>query len=363
MFRRVSFSSRQAVKKIAVLVFSALLLASVFAAVPYIVAAIPEFTARDGDLLLGTGEAAPAFALSPGGVYPRGSETSAVSEAEILPDDIEQPIPDPIPGEEGLPVFAKNLCWYDDPAEAALNVINRTKYTVTLSKYAAEKFPLRGRITEDPLVLVVHTHGSESYLQNGAEFYDAGETFRSPGDDSVTVVHIGDVLCERLEELGIPVKHDRTMYDLKDFNKSYTYSREGIVKALEENPSIKFVIDLHRDSIFNSSNENIKPLTEIEGIKTAQLMIVVGTDEGGAVHPYWRRNLVVATHLQTALNEFFPTLARPINVRSGAFNQSLSDGSILVECGSCGNTVEEAENAILRFAEAYAFMLKEEYDG
>ena len=91
-------------------------------------------------------------------------------------------------------------------------------------------------------------------------------------------------------------------------------------------------------------------------------MLVVGTDGGGSYHPGWRTNMTVAAHLQQTLNDIYPTLARPMNIRTAAFNQSLCPGSLLLECGSCANTVEEAENAIKLFASAYAFMIKEEYE-
>lgn len=372
MLRRLTVRQRRAITRWIVLLISALLLFGAFTAVPYIASALPAFSPRAEKLISGgEPEAVPTFALSGGGSYPRtvADEPLESSEPTYEPietsdeEETEEPIPAPTPGEGDLPVFAKNLCWYDDPAEAELNIINRTKYKINLASYASAKFPFRGDIGDEPLVLIMHTHGSESYLENGYDFYNSGEKFRSPGDDSKTVVHIGDVLAERLNELGIPALHDRKMYDTAVFNKSYTYSREGILKALKEYPSIKFVIDLHRDSIFNSNGQNVKPLTEINGSKSAQIMIVVGTDEGGATHPNWKRNLTVAAHLQQTLNDFFPTLARPVNIRTSAFNQSLTDGSILIECGSCGNTVEEAETAILFFAEAYAYMLKEEFEG
>lgn len=272
----------------------------------------------------------------------------------------ETPIPVPEPGEDDLPVFSKNLCWYADASAAALYVINRTGYSIDLADYLKKAYPVTGEIPSDgePLVLIVHTHGSESYLKKGYEFYSSDETFRST-DEENTVVHIGEVLCGRLNELGVPTLHDSTMYDTVDFNKSYVFSRAGIIQALTEHPSIKYVIDLHRDSIFSSDSENIKPVTEIENKKCAQIMIVAGTDEGGAEHPDWKSNLTVAAYLQQKLNTLYPTLARPVNIRSAAFNQALAKGSLLLEVGSCGNTIEEAENAILFFAEAYSQMIKE----
>lgn len=360
MKRRLTVDQRQALTKWVCLILSVLMLAGVFLAIPYIVNALPQIeneTVRD--VLNGNGAmggAIPEYPLGGGSIETSAEESVLVeNDGEYEP---EAPIPTPKPGESDLPVTPNNLAWYDADEVPALNIINRTKYSVDLNAFLKKPFPISTEINDSPLVLIVHTHGSESYLENGYDFYSPKETFRSR-DAEKTVVHIGEVLCEKLNALGIGTVHDQTMYDITDFNKSYNYSREGIKNALSEYPTVRFVIDLHRDSVFDSNGNNIKPLTVLNGKDCAQLMLVVGTNEGGSDHPDWRDNLTFATHLQQKMNDFYPTLARPINLRSAAFNQALTKGSILLEVGSCGNTLEEAENAVLLFAQAYASLLKE----
>lgn len=361
MKRRLTQSQRQALVKWGCLALSVILFVSVLISIPYIVNALPRLdnnTVRD--MLYGNeamGVAPPKYPLSGGNNYVSEEEISEIEEpnGEFEP---EEPIPVPEAGESDLTVTESNLAWYEVTELPNLNIINRTKFKVSLKDYLVNPFPINTEINDSPLVLIVHTHGSESYLENGYEFYSPEETFRSREKEK-TVVHIGEVLSEKLNSLGISTIHDETMYDLTDFNKSYNYSREGIKKTLELYPSIRFVIDIHRDSVFDSNGNNIKPLTILNGKKCAQLMLVIGTNEGGSDHPDWRDNLTFATHLQQKMNDYYPTLARPINLRSAAFNQALTKGSILLEVGSCGNTIEEAENAILLFAQAYASLLKE----
>ena len=340
------------------ILLSVSILALVFMAVPYIARAIPKVSYRDSrNLLYGTeamGEGIPTFALGSGNFA--DESTREELDGEFEPED---PIPIPTPGEYDLPVFSNNLAWYQDSNDAKLNIINTTKFSVDLSSFLKKQFPIKTAIPEnEPIVLIIHTHGSESYLDNGYDFYSPDETFRSL-DAEKSVVGIGAILCDKLNSLGINTIHDIEIYDQTDFNRSYNYSREGIKKALEKYPSIQFVIDLHRDSVFDTNGKNIKPLTTLNGKQTAQLMLVIGTNEGGSNHPNWRDNLTFATHLQQKMNDLYPTLARPINLRSSAFNQALATGSILLEVGSCGNTFEEAENAVLLFAQAYASLLKE----
>lgn len=359
MKRKLTVMQRQAILKWFCLLLSAAIFVGAFMAVPYIVRAIPHASSINSRSLYRDAEAVgsgvPTFALGAGD-FGEESEPLIDPEGEFEP---ETPIPIPTPGEYDLPVFSNNLSWYESADEAVLNIINKTKFSVDLPSLLKKDFPIKGSIPdEEPLVLIIHTHGSESYLENGYGFYSPKETFRSLDEDK-TVVHIGAVLCEKLNSLGINTIHDKTMYDQTDFNRSYNYSREGIKKALAEHPTIKFVIDLHRDSVFDSSGRNIKPLTTLNGKECAQLMLVVGTNEGGSDHPNWRDNLTFATHLQQKMNDLYPTLARPINLRSAAFNQALTKGSVILEVGSCGNTIEEAENAILLFAQAYASIIKE----
>jgi stage II sporulation protein P len=363
MKRRLTVNQRQALLKWGCLVLSVVMLAGAFLAIPYIVNALPQIeneTMRD--ILNGNGamgNAIPEYPLGGGSFEASVEVEETISTDENLGEfEPEEPIPIPEPGEYDLPVTPSNLAWYEATEMPKLNIINRTKFSVDLNGFLSKPFPISGEINDSPLVLIVHTHGSESYLEKGYEFYSPEETFRSL-DEEKTVVHIGEVLCEKLNSLGIGTVHDKTMYDLTDFNKSYNYSREGIKEALSKYPTIRFVIDLHRDSVFDSEDNNIKPLTTLNGKKCAQLMLVVGTNQGGSDHPDWRDNLTFATHLQQKMNDFYPTLARPINLRTAAFNQALAKGSVLLEVGSCGNTVEEAENAVLLFAQAYASLLKE----
>lgn len=360
MKRRLTVAQRQALIKWGCFLLSSLLFLSALAAVPYIVSVIPKVSAKSrqnifyGNAALATD--VPKYQLGAGEYDSLQENESFDPEGEFEP---EEPIPIPEASENDLPVTPSNLAWYTVSDNPSLNIINRTKFNISLDEYIKKPFPIDCAIPDsEPLVLIIHTHGSESYLENGYDFYSPEETFRSL-DAERGVVRIGEVLCEKLNSLGISTLHDKTMYDQTDFNRSYSYSRAGVQAVLEKYPTVQFVIDLHRDSVFDSDGKNIKPLTTLNGKECAQLMLVVGTNGGGSDHPNWRDNLTFATHLQQKMNDLYPTLARPLNLRSAAFNQALAKGSLLLEVGSCGNTLEEAENAVLLFAQAYASLLKE----
>ncbi|MCH5183369.1 MAG: stage II sporulation protein P [Oscillospiraceae bacterium] len=353
---------RRALYKGAAVTVGVLLLCCSFLAVPYIASAIP---AEFGSYLTEETPPTPLAALrADGKPYNAGTSStdslpSDASENESSREESDEPATPPEPPEGALTVFADSFCWYTDPAEATLDIINRTNYTVDLKEYLTRQYPVSlspGSQEDEPIVLILHTHGSESYLPAGVDYYLPEEDFRSD-DPKETVVSVGDMIAETLESLGIPVLHDRTMHDLMDFNNAYTESRAAAREALAEHPTIRYILDIHRDSIFTQNNICEKTLTEIDGKQTAQVMLVVGTNQDGAAHPDWRQNLTVATKLEELLNNLYPTLARPVNLRSSAFNQALSPGALLVEVGSCGNTIEEAREAGRLFAISFATLL------
>ena len=97
-----------------------------------------------------------------------------------------------------------------------------------------------------------------------------------------------------------------------------------------------------------------KPVTEIDGRKAAQLMFVVGTDANGLYHPNWRNNMTFAIQLQNAINNKYPTLMRYINLRQERFNGHTTNGSLIIEVGSSGNTLDEAIYGMTLAAEVIA---------
>ena len=105
--------------------------------------------------------------------------------------------------------------------------------------------------------------------------------------------------------------------------------------------------------------ENIcKVLSDIKGKKTAQIMLVVGTDAGGLSHPGWRDNLTFAAKIQKKAEENYPGLTRPLNLREERFNQHTTPCSIIVEVGTNANTLSEAKTGAEFIGEVIAQVLK-----
>lgn len=209
--------------------------------------------------------------------------------------------------------------------------------------------PLNWDLTDGrPAVLILHTHGTESYTP-GTESYEMVSAYRTL-DETRNMLSIGDAVAEILEEKGIGVIHDREIYDYPSYNGAYTRAREAISKHLTANPAIQLVLDLHRDAS-GTAGKQFRTEATVDGETSAQLMLVQGTNFEG-----WEDNLSLAAKLHVLLERKHPGIMRPLNLRSQRFNQDLSSGALLVEVGAAGNTRQEALAAARKLAEAVTML-------
>lgn len=199
---------------------------------------------------------------------------------------------------------------------------------------------LDGLSSELPQVLIYHTHTSESYLPYG-DSYDADYPIRS-SDCSRNITAVGDAICEALAERGISSVHDCTVYDYPMFTGAYYRSAETMLELLEEYPSIKIAIDIHRDGILNEDGSVTAPIAYIGGKNAAQFMIITGCDSPETDFPNYMQNFKLACLLQNCAEDAYPGLARPVLFDYRNYNQSLFDGDLLIEVGSQGNSLDEA---------------------
>ena len=191
---------------------------------------------------------------------------------------------------------------------------------------------------EGPQVLIIHTHGSESYTMPPGQEYNVSDTFRTL-DTNCNMIRIGDEMAQVLTDAGISVVHDRSLASIESYLQKY--------------PSISFVLDVHRDAVQDANGQQFKLLCG-EDKNAAQLEFVIGSNGGGLSHDLWRENLKLACAVQEMLYKDYPTLMRPVTVRNSRYNQHATTGSLLVEVGTAGNSLEEAVNAARLFAAGFA---------
>lgn len=192
-----------------------------------------------------------------------------------------------------------------------------------------------------PQILIMHTHTTESYEPYERNFFDASFTSRTT-DESMSVVAVGNEITRQLENAGYEVIHDKTLHDHPSYNGSYDRSRETVKGMLEEYPSIKVVLDIHRDAMIKENGERIAPTAQINGRNAAQIMIISGCDDGTMNYPDYLQNLRFTSLLQQRLETDWEGLTRPVLFDYRKYNQDLTAGSILVEVGSHANSIEQA---------------------
>ena len=228
---------------------------------------------------------------------------------------------------------------------------NGSKCTLDASQLtgapAAAECPADG-----PQVLIVHTHGTEAYTLPAGEEYEASDDHRTLEKEK-NMIRVGDEIARVLTDAGLGVLHDRELYDYPNYSGAYNRSLAAIEKYRAEYPSLLYILDVHRDAVADSEGNNYKLLCAEEP-GAAQLEFVIGSPGGGLEHPDWRENLKLACAVQETLYAKYPTLMRPVTVRNSRYNQQVTTGSLLIEVGTAGNSLDEALAAARLFAAGFA---------
>lgn len=234
---------------------------------------------------------------------------------------------------------------------------NNTELQINLKDFITGTLDFNIQKNSEPQVLILHTHATESYLLHNENYYTENDTARNT-DNAYNMVALGKIISDKLNTAGIVTLHDTTQHDNPSYNESYSRAAKTINSYKKKYPSLKIVIDLHRDSIAQNDTDKVKVTTEINGKKAAQVMLVMGSQSGSVTNfPNWKENLKLASKLQKTLEDMYPSLARSILLMPKNYNQSLTTGSILIEIGTDGNTLAEAKYSAELVAEALISLL------
>ena len=197
----------------------------------------------------------------------------------------------------------------------------------------------------EPQILILHTHATETYQTHPELYYDPDFTARTR-NTALNMCAVGQVMADVLNAVGITTLHDTTLHDSPSYTESYARSRATAQSYLQKYPSIQIVLDVHRDAIEDSDGTRVKPLCQIDGQDTAQVMLIAGCDNGTTAKlPNWKLNLRFAAAWQQAMSAQYPGLARPVLCGYRFYNQDLAAGCLLLEVGGHANTLAEAKRA------------------
>ena len=284
-----------------------------------------------------------AFPLPLVDFLPTAPESSAVSMPIVVVEQPPQPVFTPSPS--------------DYQGTGTVYFKNETDYAIDMTSLLQKDSPV-ALGEEGVQVLIMHTHGTEAYTQSPGHTYAASGEYRTT-DSSANMLRVGQEICDILNDRGVSAVHSRTLNDYPAYNGSYNRALKDIQAHIQQYPTIQLVIDVHRDAIA-TGNTYYKTAAVVDGQQTAQLMFVTGTDAGGLTHDHWQDNLAFQAQLHDRLNSAYPGIMRPMSIRASRFNQHIRKGSMLLEVGACGNTLEEALAAAQIFANTLADALLEQ---
>lgn len=264
-------------------------------------------------------------------VEPKAYESSGerllkhIFKLDAVPAPTMSPTATPAP----LPMIQSEAVTID----RGLEIKNHTGQLVNPADYIDKPLALKGNAN----ILIMHTHTTESFAQMQ---YTKDAPDRNL-DEAKNMIAVGKAMDEIFKENGVRSFHDTTVHDYPSYNSSYQKACATIEKNLNNDNSINIVLDIHRDGITREDGTKVKLVTKSAGKQIAQIMLVVGTNTNLA-HDNWRDNLAFAVQIQNKALSMYPGLMRPIDLRKERFNQQLTKGSIIIEVGANGNTLEEA---------------------
>jgi stage II sporulation protein P len=214
--------------------------------------------------------------------------------------------------------------------------------------------------TGGPLVAIYHSHAMESYLPLVKQV-SAGSTGKMNAEEAfaddpdITVVKAGQELANILAtKYAVPNVHSRRFHDAGGRVGAYVESANTIERLLAQYPTIKVLLDLHRDSPRRAATT-----VTVQGRSAARILLLVGSNVTLA-HPNWRANLAFANRLHQVMERLYPGLSRGVMVKESRYNQHYLPHSVLVELGGVDNSMEEVLHSVRLFAEVLMVALRED---
>lgn len=242
----------------------------------------------------------------------------------------------------------KVISQYNSPYTAPLSydgvyVKNNTDLKINLKDFVTAKISFTIKKNNNPQVLILHTHATECFMEEESDYYTEDFKSRTTNTEK-NMVSLGKIIADKLQKSGIKTIHSTTLHDNPSYTASYSRAADTICYYLKKYPSIKVVLDLHRDAVSGADGGKVKLVTKINNKKAAQVMLVMGSQSGSVTNfPKWKQNFSLAVKLQQIIEKDYPTLARPIMLASKNYNESLTTGSMLIEFGTDANTLAEAQ--------------------
>ena len=190
--------------------------------------------------------------------------------------------------------------------------------------------------TKEPILYIYNTHQSEEYKSESLANYNI----------TPTVYMLANIIKKELDKSGIyTIVEDENIKDVLNKNNwlykdSYKASRLWLENINNKYPTIRYYLDLHRDSVSES--------IVIDNKRYAKMMFVLGMN-----HSNYEKNEVIVKKLYNYLDSKYKGIVKDtLYAKKNIFNQDFNENVFLIEIGGNENTLEEAYNSAMVLADA-----------
>jgi len=203
----------------------------------------------------------------------------------------------------------------------------------------------------EPIIYLYNSHPTEEYQSS-----TFGEFSLNP-----TVIISNYILEDIFNKNGYhSLVEERSVSEVLDQNNwnyasSYKASRLFLEDSIIKYPSLKYFVDIHRDSV----TRDLTTIT-IDNRDYAKILFIVGLENN-----HYEENLSFTEKIDDKLNEYYPGLSKGIYKKegpgvNGVYNQDFSPKTILVEVGGYENTTTEVLNTAIAFSKCMMEVIHEE---
>ncbi len=227
-------------------------------------------------------------------------------------------------------LFKENIIGYENNADEEVD-LEKLKQ---ISYYISD--PNKVDISK-PMIYLYNTHQLENYNNDNLSIYGI----------TPNVLMASYLLKEKLNDMGIPsIVEDTNITEFLTLNhwsyaESYKASRIFILDKKNTYDSLKYFIDIHRDSV----SKNVTTV-KINNKNYARILFVIGLE-----HKSYNENLKIVNDINNLFDKYYPGLSRGIYKKEGAnvngiYNQDINKNVMLIELGGVDNNINEVLNTV-----------------
>ena len=202
-----------------------------------------------------------------------------------------------------------------------------------------------------PIIYIYNSHPTEEYQKNTLGEYILNPTVR------INNYILEDIFNKKGYQTLVEEASVKDILDNNQWNYSYSYkaSRMLMENAIELHPTLKYFIDIHRDSL-----EKDRTSIKIDNREYAKILFIIGLENEN-----YQENLDFTERINEKIEEYYPGLSKGIYKKegpgvNGIYNQDFSNRTILIEIGGYENTTTEVLNTSLAFSKCFLEVIYEE---